>query len=483
MIELHDRTQANTALTALPKTPGLRENRYRMVWRRRGAGRGTYAGLSLAACALALLSFPAGAQGHGDQVRPKPVRARLIPDHFLPTPSIAPSWSIPVDPLGFSPPGPLYLGARNTLASLDFIGEDKLLFTFRVPGLLHRDPANGSLSDERQIRAVVLDLPQGSVEAETVWTLHDRTRYLWMLSDGHFLLRDRNNLELGDETLQLKPFLQFPGPLLSVSLDPEQKFIVTNSHEPAKTAAKPGEVPSPATNAAGASAPPATPPASDDAEGDSSGSTDTVVRILRRDSGNVILVSRTHTLVELPINSDGYVEDLRSQGWTWKLNLTGFDGGTKILGSVDSRCDPTEDFATKSELLITTCATDGSETLVAMTTAGRNLWADQIPAIAIWPEVTMAPNGQRIARETLGVAHPVNSYAPIDPDDIKGQWVTIYDAATGDLALETPASPALDSGGNVAISPSGRRVAVLNAGAIQVFELPAPPPLPSAAGQ
>jgi hypothetical protein len=33
----------------------------------------------------------------------------------------------------------------------------------------------------------------------------------------------------------------------------------------------------------------------------------------------------------------------------------------------------------------------------------------------------------------------------------------------------------------VAISASGRRVAVLNAGAIQVFELPAPPALPEAA--
>jgi len=95
----------------------------------------------------------------------------------------------------------------------------------------------------------------------------------------------------------------------------------------------------------------------------------------------------------------------------------------------------------------------------------------------------MAPNGLRIARETLGVSHPVNAYAPIDTDDVKGQWVTVYDAATGDMALEAPASPALDSGGNVAISPSGRRVAVLNAGAIQVFELPAPPPLPERPGE
>lgn len=448
---------------------------------KRAAGLGWVAGLSLAACGLALPVSPARAQAHPDQVRTRPLRARTIPDRFLPQPTTAPSWSIPVDPLGFSPPGPLYLGARNTLASLDFIGEDKLLFTFRVPGLLHRDPNNGNAGDERQIRAVLLDLPQGNVEAETVWTLHDRSRYLWMLADGHFLLRDRNNLEVGDATLQLKPFLQFPGPLLSVSLDPDQQFLVTNSHEPVKEANKPETIPSlsnatptPADTSSGSA---------DSSPGDREEAPDTVVRILRRDSGKVILVSRTRSQVDLSINSDGYVENLRGQGWTWKLNLTFFDGGTKTLGSVDSHCDPGNDFVSGKEILVSTCDSDGSQTLVAMTTSGRSLWADQVPAIAIWPEITMAPGGLRFARATLGVTHAVNSYEPIDPDDIKGQWVTVYDAATGDLALETPASPALDSGGNVAISPSGRRVAVLNAGAIQVFELPAPPPLPAAASQ
>jgi hypothetical protein len=449
-----------------------------MVWRKAAAGLGVGAGLSLLAGGFLIPPVPARAQAHTDQSRPRSLKARLIPDHFLPDPSIPPKWSVAVDPLGFSPPGPLYLGARNTLASLDFIGEDKLLFTFRVPGLLHRDPS-GNSSDERQIRAVVLDLPQGSVETETVWTLHDRTRYLWMLRDGHFLLRDGNNLEFGDESLQLKPFLQFPGPLLSVSLDPAQQYIVTNSHEPAKAASKPAEVSNSGTNVPTSDAS----SSSDAGQADSDPSTSTVVRILRRDSGKVILVSRTRSTVDLPINSDGYIEELRGEGWNWNLNLSYFGGGGKALGSVDSRCDPTEDFVSESEFLVTTCASDGSEAVVAMTTSGRSLWADQIPSIAIWPEITVAPGGLRIARETLGVTHAVNTYTPLDTDDIKGQWVTVYDAATGDLALETPASPALDSGGNVAISPSGRRVAVLNAGAIQVFELPAPPALPAPSGK
>jgi hypothetical protein len=66
----------------------------------------------------------------------------------------------------------------------------------------------------------------------------------------------------------------------------------------------------------------------------------------------------------------------------------------------------------------------------------------------------------------------------MDSVDVKEQSVTVFDAATGDIVLVSPLSPILDSGGNVAISPSGRRVAILNDGAIQIFDLPAPPPLP-----
>jgi len=62
------------------------------------------------------------------------------------------------------------MGQRFSFVSLDFLDEDRLLFTFRVPGLIHRDAGEG---EERQIRAVVLELPAGAVEAEALWTVHD----------------------------------------------------------------------------------------------------------------------------------------------------------------------------------------------------------------------------------------------------------------------------------------------------------------------
>jgi hypothetical protein len=93
----------------------------------------------------------------------------------------------------------------------------------------------------------------------------------------------------------------------------------------------------------------------------------------------------------------------------------------------------------------------------------------------------MAPDGSRLVRETIALNHSGDDSSHIlDADSVKGQLVRVFNAADGKVALEAPASPALDSGGNVGISPSGRRVAILTAGAIQVFDLPAAPPLPDA---
>jgi len=422
------------------------------------------AGLTLfvpsAAQSQAALSFPSN-QPQGSKNKDKG-----LPDRLPSKPTLPPVFRIPVEPLGFSPPGPIYLGQRNCLVSLDFLDENRLLFTFRVPGLIHRDAAEGAWSDERQIRAVVLALPAGAVAAEALWTVHDRVRYLWMLRDGHFLLRDQDGIRQGDAALNMKPLLHFPGPVLWMEMDPLQQYLVTNSREAASAVQKPGDVPSPPTAQAGMSV-----------DGQKKGVPDLVVRILRRDSGQVMLVSRTRSAVHLPINSDGYLETLRGNGDGWLVNLNYFTGGSKILGRVNSACPPSLDLISQRELLVTACDGTGGHRLEAFSMDGHRLWDDQSSPQAIWPLLVMGPDGSRLVRETLAVNHEVNAYSPLDAEDIKGQLVRVFDAATGKVALETAASPPLDAGGNIAISPSGRLVAVLNNGAIEVFELPAPPQL------
>jgi hypothetical protein len=159
------------------------------------------------------------------------------------------------------------------------------------------------------------------------------------------------------------------------------------------------------------------------------------------------------------------------------VNLNYFNGGSLVLGHVNSDCAPNVDFISQRELLVTTCDNSGGHRLVAMGLDGRRLWEDYSSPQAIWPLLVMAPDGSRLVRETLAVDHAINAYSPLDAEDIKGQLVRVIDAASGKIALDAPATPALDAGGNVAIAPSGRRVAILNSGAIEVFDLPPPPPL------
>ncbi len=413
----------------------------------------------------------AQAQGRGGRTpeQTQPVKGRQLSERelsgrFPGKPSRAPAFKIPVAPLGFGAPGPIYLGERYSQVSLDFMGENRLLFTFHIPALLRRDGQDG---DERRIRAVLLALPSGTVEAEASWTVHDYARYLWMLQNGRFLLRNRDELFAGGPSLELKPFLIFPGPLLRVELDPTQQFMVTLSREPLAEASKAGAATASST-------------ASDSAStaGPGPAAPQYVLRILRRSTGQVMVVNRLRVTIHLPINSSGYVENLRGKASEWVLNFNDFSGGSRILGDIESTCMPDDEFVSTRELLVTACSAVGGDRLTAMTTDGRDLWAYLTPGTQVWPQLVMAPDGLRIARETLVTDYAVGPTAPLGPGNLRGQLVRVFDAATGDVVLETPASPVFDGGGNVAISPSGRRVAVLNGGAIQVFDLPAPPPLP-----
>jgi len=397
---------------------------------------------------------------HGKESKDSPPPESHKSEHPASQP---PALSIPVEPLGFFAPGAIYQGQRESLVSLDFLDENHLLFTFHAPGLIKRE-GNPQAANERQVRAVVLTLPDGGVAAEGLWTLHDRGRYVWMLNDGHFLLRDWNDLKVGDTSLELRPLFRFRGQLLWVEMDPAQDLLVTESEEPADTTAKAGDVPGPGTASAQISV-----------DGESSNmSPDIVLRILQRLTRQVMLVSRTRKTIHLPINSEGYVETLRGKGHEWELNLSLFKGGNRLIGTIDSMCAPSVEFVSDPEVLVTTCNPDSSRWMVAMSTDGKRLWNANKPPTQIWPRLIIAPNGLRVARETLLSTHPIDTFSPISFDDIKGQLVEVYDAASGKTELTAPASPILDGGGNVAISPSAGRIAILDSGAIQVYELPVP---------
>jgi hypothetical protein len=446
-------------------------------------------------CAVALCtlvsaaSAPARAQQHGV---PEVVEGILTPTP--PTSSkkkkkkgppeqagVVPNLSIPVAPLGFGPPAAFYLGSRVAQMSLNFLDEDTLLFTFRVPGLISREHPAGTLPnegpttdpnhDERHIRAVVLSLPSGKVTAEALWRLHDLSPYLRVLSDARFLLRDRNTVEMGDATLQLSPYLRFPGKITSIAVDPSERLLLSNSIEP----------PAPGDNAnkptIASTDPTASPFTLEDLK--PGAQPQPLLRILRLDTRSVMLFSHATGNVRLPLDGEGYYEAARGSGDKWVITYADFHGATIPILPVDSACSPSLEVIAHSAVLASGCNAQGGRNLVMMTRDKRRLWQASTSPTQVWPVLTESANGQRLARATLDVSHPIGPNYPLDNTDIHGQLVQVYDSATGKQVLAVPATPILDGGGNFALSPSGKRFVVLNAGDLQVYDLDPPPPLPA----
>ena len=407
--------------------------------------------------------------------------------------AVQPNVVIPVTPLGFAPPAAFYLGDRLVQVSLNFLDEDNLLFTFRVPGLIAREhTAPGQTpSEERHIRAMTLSLPTGKVTAEALWVLHDYGRYLWMLKDRKFLLRDRNMLQIGDADLHLEPFLRFPGPVGVIQLDPEQRLMIADTVEPAAAPEK--QDPAKQNSEIAASSDPASQPstgsviASGHFELDqepAKHASENLLRVLSLDTRKVMLFSRVDTAILLPIDGEGYYEALRGSGSNWMISYEYFQGASIPLTWIESTCNPALDALSPGIVLASACTPSGARHLIAIS---RNddkehcrLWDVSLPPTKIWPLLAKSSDGLRIARATLEVSHAIGPYSPLDNEDIRGQSVQVYDLATGNVQLTVPASPILDGGGNFALSPSGKRFAVLNAGAIQVFDLPPAPPFSSA---
>lgn len=401
---------------------------------------------------------------------------------------LKPAAEIPVGPLGFAPPAPFYLGDRFAQVSLDFLDENTLLFTFRVPGLIARSPAakGQDTHAERHIRAVVLSIPDGKVNAEALWTLHDHAPYLWTLRGGRFVLRDRDSLEVGDSTLRLRPYLRFPGVVNHIEFDPEQNWLIADTTESATVRQEQA-----ANGAAGSVVGlPSSSSASVVTHGGavvgheaSSGGTRDLVRILDANSGKVRLYSQVNGVVHLPLDGEGYYEALRGDGDRWMIVYEYFSGQMRGLGWVQSTCDPPLEVPAPDEVIASGCLASGERQLNLLVRGkekdpGR-LWTATIASNQVWPLLRYSDNGLRLARATLEVNHPVGIYNPLDSSDIRGQIVQVFDLGTGRLAMTVPASPVLDGGGNFALSPSGSRLAVLNAGAIQVYDLPAAPPMPT----
>lgn len=368
-----------------------------------------------------------------DDYKPKLKKRKPKQDVLPDAPSVAPMTTIPVASLGYGAPSLTYLGRHYSLVTLDFLDEDRLLFSFRAPGLLEREATEAS--SDRQMKAVVLRLPDGAVESQALWTVPDRAAYLWMLKDGKFLLRERDGFKVGDPTLKTQQLFALRGQFQSLRIAPARKIVAASSLEPP--------------------------------------SIDFTVRVISAESGQVTQTSHARVPSESSINSDGFLETTHDKYDQWSLKLEPFAGGSKLLGHVESSCLPKSAFLTEQEILVTGCNLSHIPKLSAVSATGQVFWESETPVPFLPPLLIPAGNGSRFLRESIVLKKPVRPGTEmLWVKAARGQAVRVYDTATSKVLFEVPISPILDGGGNVAISPSGQRVAVLNKGSIQVYDIP-----------
>jgi hypothetical protein len=91
----------------------------------------------------------------------------------------------------------------------------------------------------------------------------------------------------------------------------------------------------------------------------------------------------------------------------------------------------------------------------------------------------VAEDGASVAISWLAVNHAVSAREPIDDEDVQNQVLSVLDSHTGSLRIALLIKPIVSAGGNFALSADGNRLAVLNRGAIEVYNLPTPPPPPT----
>ncbi len=377
---------------------------------------------------------------------------------------VRPQVRIPLAPLGYFPPGELPALSNYSLVALDFIDSSHLLFSFNITGLMKRSEDCESDADgmQHKMRAVVLNLPSGSVENQTEWELSDYAPFLWPLQNGEFIFRRCSQISLLDTHLELHPYIHTEGQFQLLGLSPDRSLLLLESkHVPHGAAA--GKL----------------------SETESSQSLaelrDIDMNFIRLHPLGVIAVSRIQSLAAIPLLQAGFLEVVGVPHSKWQVNLQPYNEELRVLGRINSTCIPQVVALTDSTFLAAIC--EGYPATLQFYQAydlhGYRLWQKPVGENYSSPQFSYAADESRIAIAALHTTHAVAVLDPLSIEDLDGQRITVYETHTGKRVLRVMTTPVYTAGGNFALSPHGNRLAVLHSGAIEIYSLNPQPKKPA----
>jgi hypothetical protein len=389
-----------------------------------------------------------------------------------------PPLRIPLEPLGFQPLSSQFLLAGSSLFTVHYVDDRHLLLTFTVRRLLSRLPNEPEDDRDRNVDALLLELPSGKVIARTTWRFHDHGQYLWSLGHGRFLLRVRNtlttfaplvNLPAGDPFRE-RVFLTTNRRIGAVLLSPDENLLILETVPNTPPAARPK------TPLFGPVPPPAPPEVSSDPDPVQinfyrlSASSETSEEIHPRIAG----IAHASSTGNVATTAAGYLDIIDQGRQHWAFDFDSYAGKKNELSPFDSTCRPAPIFVSRSEFIAFGCRSGSTRQILGgFNMRGEEMWEQNLFGDYLTPSLAFAPASGRFALSRVMVH--TSLIAPDEPlisDEVAGQNVVVYQTGSGRQILRAECSPIERAGQNFTLSPNGLGLAVIHDEAVEVYSLP-----------
>ncbi|MGI4755844.1 MAG: hypothetical protein ACRYGF_03235 [Janthinobacterium lividum] len=371
-----------------------------------------------------------------------------------------PAVSFPLETFGYRPgSSAIALRSGYTNATLSFIDSDHLLLTFSARKLMLRANDGREGDDDHTVRAQVIHLPDGRVVRETEWRLHDRAPYLWPLTDGKFLLRERGDIYSLDplgafhpEQLGRRMLLHSENEIESVQLSPARDLLLLETTPARQVGDDPEEKRE-------------LPVAAD------------FFRVGLDRDGAVRLTNRGHAISHSPFSisftSMGVLQTVKEDRLHWGFDFHTYAGKNIELAGFTSTCRPSSIFVSDAEFFAYGCR--GSEDRRLM--GGFNLlaeakWVFTLDDSPLWLGISSSPSAGRFAVRNTLTTSPAQDGDRLGANDIRAQEIRVYSSREGVELLRVVCSPAQRPGGNFALSSDGLKLAVLHGPMLEIYNLP-----------
>ena len=383
-----------------------------------------------------------------------------------------PATRIDLETLGFQPLSPRYLLDGSSMISLHYVDATHVLLTFNARRLIPRVPNDPPTDQDRNVDALLLELPSGKVLARGEWLFHDHGQYLWSLGHGEFLLRNRDSFTTFAPLANLasgKPFQQYPflhteRHIVAVILSPEEDFLTVESTDPI-----PIVDPDPPSTFASVFGPDPSKPTRVQLNFYRLGLPDKSGQITPRTAGMAL----SRHAIELPLTSEGLLNVLDQGHYRWAFDFKGHNGKRSELALFDSTCRPSPYFISPSEFLVFGCHGGTTRQLLAgFNLRGDATWQIALTGTYIAPSFVFAPVAGRFALGRLIINSASVGVDSLDPSMVLAETVDVIQNDSGKTLFHVDCTPATRSGQNFALSPDGMGFAVIREGAVEIYALP-----------